>query len=142
MVDDNSKEDHLWSPTTLLVALVVLLTLCTACAQFFLRGIKGSTLFPVWIARWLALSSLIVTWDASFVLLRPWSVGHPLWHPYTQYVQIDKLYGDMSDNFVYAQSLVNLVENCLNLSALRLLRKGHTRMAAVVALGTHWDQHA
>ena len=126
---------ELWSPTTLLVALLGVLGIGYVFVEIFLRGLKGHKLFPLWLARWLALSSLIVFWDAAFVLLRPWSMKQLLWQPYEQYVQIDRLYGDMDDSFVYSQSCVNLLENAMNLWALRLARaEGGARRAAVVAL--------
>ena len=64
-------------------------------ALVFLRGLRSSPLFPLWVARWLAMSSLIVTWDALFVLLRPWSMSQLLWAPYRDYVAIDRLYADV-----------------------------------------------
>ena len=66
-----------------------------AFALGFLRGLRSSPLFPLWVARWLAMSSLIVTWDALFVLLRPWSMSQLLWAPYRDYVAIDRLYADV-----------------------------------------------
>ena len=61
---------------------------------------------------------MIVLWDASFVLNRPASFSNLIWYPYRDYVEIDKLYGDMDDAFVVAQSYMNIVEASMNLVAL------------------------
>lgn len=52
---------------------------------------------PLIVKTWLLISSIICTWDASFVLLRPRSMPggdlHKYFAPYSLYVEIDKLYG-------------------------------------------------
>ncbi|SVD51188.1 uncharacterized protein METZ01_LOCUS404042, partial [marine metagenome] len=41
---------------------------------------------------WLVLSTLIIEWDISFLLLRPWSLPGEslgfLWAPYTTYLSV------------------------------------------------------
>ena len=102
--------------------------------------------WPWWIKLWLFVSSLVVLWDASFVLLRPRSMeGGDLfwiWTPYKTYCSIDKLYCDLQDNWVVAQSYANLVESALNFFALFLYFTGSVRLASVIAnnscLMTFW----
>lgn len=85
-----------------------------------------------WCYLWLAISSLVVVWDAAFVLLRPISmkggVLEKLWLPYQLYITIDKLYGDMNDAFGKGQSAVNLIEVTLNAIGLYLYSQDqHTK---------------
>ncbi|XP_072039841.1 uncharacterized protein [Amphiura filiformis] len=79
---------------------------------------------PTWLAAWLTLSVLVVTWDATFVLTRPHSMpgGNLNWlySPYNLYITIDKRYGDMEDSFGLAQSWLNIVEIFLGIVALIL----------------------
>ncbi len=105
-------------------------------ARFLAKGagIVGEV-FPLWVAVWLLISSLICTWDASFVLLRPQgSLDWPLYAPYQQYVQVDKLYGNLESSFVWSQSVMNIVEIGFNLYALVLRASGNQRKGAAVAL--------
>ncbi|KAF8324917.1 uncharacterized protein EI90DRAFT_3146783 [Cantharellus anzutake] len=83
----------------------------------------------LWISVWFALSTLIVTWDAGYLLLRPRSMQGGdlfwLWRPYHLYSKIDYLmYRRIGlwaaalaegDGFPSAQALMNLAENILNL---------------------------
>ena len=83
------------------------------------------------VCAWLLLSTIVVAWDAGFVLLRPRSLPggdlHYLWKPCkgthsptplpiyftwcgsftvdTLYIEVDTRYGDMEDAFCIAQSL-------------------------------------
>lgn len=96
--------------------------------QFDLYGIKNITManlfIPRWLMVWLVASSLIVIYDASYVLQRPASMeGGALFHiysPYALYIQFDTLYGNLKDSFVVIQSWLNLVEVTLVLSAVLL----------------------
>ena len=60
---------------------------------------------PLILKIWLLCSAIVCTWDASFVLLRPRSMSGGdlsyIWKPYALYIQIDKLYGNLLDDFVY-----------------------------------------
>ncbi len=62
---------------------------------------------------WLVASSLIVIYDASYVLQRPASMEggklFPYFSPYALYIQYDTLYGDLKDSFVVIQSWLNLI---------------------------------
>ena len=68
----------------------------------FKNGFPKSQYFPKWVSVWLCITTLIVLWDASFVLNRPASFTNMIWYPYRDYVKIDMLYGDMEDAFVVA----------------------------------------
>eukprot|EP00731_Ephydatia_muelleri_P026569 Em0018g669a len=76
---------------------------------------------------WLVASSVICTWDALFVILRPRTLEggdlHFIWRPYAIYTQVDKRYGDMNDPFVLAQSWQNLFECLLNVVTVALLMR-------------------
>jgi hypothetical protein len=73
---------------------------------------------------WLVLSSLIVIYDASYVLLRPDSMlGGKLFgffSAYDLYIKFDTLYGNLTDSFVVIQSWLNLIEVTLILAAVGL----------------------
>ena len=98
------------------------------------KGFPSSSYFPKWVSIWLCITTIIVLWDASFVLNRPASFTNVIWYPYRDYVQVDKIYGDMEDPFVVAQSYMNLVEVTLNVISLILLRRRKFKQAAVIAL--------
>ena len=90
-----------------------------------------------WISLWLMVSSCICTWDASFVFNRQTSLdsfNNPLWAPYRDYVQVDRLYGKVDNDFVWSQSVLNVLEICINLLALNFLSQRKFRKAAVTAL--------
>jgi len=92
---------------------------------------------PLWIRVWLFITGVICTWDATFILFRPHSLPGGkyslFWKPYSIYVAVDKRYGDLKDPFVYAQSLLNLVEVVMGFIAL-LLHVRNSRHTAAVAL--------
>ena len=105
---------------------------------YFARsGFPSSPTFPRWISLWLMVSSCICTWDASFVFNRQTSLdsfNNPLWAPYKDYVQVDRLYGKVDNDFVWSQSVLNVLEICINLLALNFLSQRNFRKAAVAAL--------
>ena len=96
--------------------------------------LPASAEFPRWVSAWLVITSVIVIWDASFVLSRPASFAHILWAPYRDYIVVDTLYGNVQDSFVWSQSILNLVEVFLNVVSLSLLGANRHRAAAVVAI--------
>ena len=97
-------------------------------------GIPHSPFFPRWIAVWLLISSLICSWDASFVFSRPHSFDNPIWAPYKDYIRVDKLYGKLDNDFVWSQSVLNVLEICINLLALNFLSSRQFKKAAVTGL--------
>ena len=87
---------------------------------------------------WLFASSLIVTWDYLFVLLRPATFpGGSLfkyWGPYSLYIEIDTLYNDEKDRYVVIQSWFNCAETILNMIALLILVKKSIKFQTIGAL--------
>ena len=56
-------------------------------ALYFAKS--SNRFFPKWKAAWLAISSLICTWDTMFVFNRAsslYSFNNPIWAPYQDYV--------------------------------------------------------
>eukprot|EP00743_Colponemidia_sp_Colp-15_P006770 GILK01007300.1.p1 GENE.GILK01007300.1~~GILK01007300.1.p1 ORF type:complete len:165 (+),score=9.02 GILK01007300.1:46-540(+) len=88
---------------------------------------------PTFTRWWLYLSLPIILWDASFVLLRPFSFSAGLWFPYQTYISVDKRYGDMEDSFVITQSIANLMEVCLAYLAL-IAHHRKSRLSLILAL--------
>ncbi|KAJ3303815.1 hypothetical protein HDV03_003487 [Kappamyces sp. JEL0829] len=82
--------------------------------------------FPLWIAVWLAVSTIIVFWDAGYLINRPHSFQggryNWLWQPYNLYATIDHVYSPQAYKaqlgFPLAQSLLNVCENIFNITAL------------------------
>lgn len=114
-------------------ALILLTAACYACGKKYV-GDYSAKRFPKWIAAWLLISSMICVWDALFVFNRPASFKNVIWAPYRDYVVVDKLYGDTTDDFVFCQSVMNLVEVFLNICALNLVSNKRERYASVFAL--------
>ncbi|KAK9473801.1 uncharacterized protein V1510DRAFT_413958 [Dipodascopsis tothii] len=78
------------------------------------------------ISAWLALSTAVCAWDASFLLLRPHSMpGGALaffWLPYDIYLKFDLSYGlEHTNGFVPAQAVGNLIECALCVAYLYLV---------------------
>ncbi|KAI9470502.1 MAG: hypothetical protein EXX96DRAFT_584557 [Benjaminiella poitrasii] len=98
---------------------------------------------PFWIRAWALLSSIVVTWDFGYCLLRPYSMEggslNFLWKPYNLYAQIDYFYGlpalDSHDGFTGAQALMNVIETVLNLLYLHLLKKKNVSVGQANLVG-------
>jgi len=58
-----------------------------------------------------------------------------IWKPYDTYIQVDKLYGKMNDTFVVGQTLMNIVENTINIAAVSLHFKNHPAGLVVGTVG-------
>jgi len=77
---------------------------------------------PKAITIWLLLSSLVVIYDATYILLRPYTFSpnalSRFWQGHNFYATVDHVYGASAlaekDGFPPAQSLMNLVESALN----------------------------
>ena len=98
---------------------------------------------------WLILSSIIVIFDASYVLLRPHSLKggkyEDIYSPYQLYIKFDTLYGDNQDPFNIIQSWLNLVEISLAFLAVFLSLCPHKEvklkgafLAIIVSAFTFW----
>ncbi|KAI9672744.1 MAG: hypothetical protein M1831_000179 [Alyxoria varia] len=68
---------------------------------------------------WLVVSLPLVLWDATFLLLRPWTLPggwlhSPVWTPYKLYGEVDWTYSAAAwhagDGFGYAQAILNAIE--------------------------------
>ena len=120
------------------IALVCVILIAVALGRWFTQSLTTPTpFFPKWIAVWLTISSLVCLWDATFVLNRSTSLdsfNNPVWQPYQDYVKVDKLYGKLDSDFVWSQSILNLLEILLNLYALYLLSVKKFKAASVTAL--------
>ena len=77
------------------------------------------------VKLWLFISSIIVTWDYLFVLLRPATLPggnlNKFWKPYSKYIEIDTLYKSESDRFIIIQSYFNIFETLLNFTCLLMI---------------------
>ncbi|KAJ7582544.1 hypothetical protein C8J56DRAFT_222209 [Mycena floridula] len=81
-----------------------------------------------WVTLWFAITIPIIFWDAGYCFMRPRSMEggdlHFLWKPYAIYQNVDLVYGlpalREGNGFTNAQSLLNLVENALNILYLYL----------------------
>lgn len=93
---------------------------------------------PQWITLWLVVSSFVVLYDASYVLLRPASMrGGPLfsfYSPYDLYIKFDTLYGNLTDSFVVIQSWLNLAEISIILFAVYLSKSSDKRIKAAIIM--------
>ena len=88
-----------------------------------------------WVCTWLIFTSIINVWNIGFVLNRPTSIYNPIWSlSYGIYTQVDTLYLDMNDNFIYSVSLINGFEVLLNCISLLTLGLRHFRAAGIIAL--------
>jgi len=61
---------------------------------------------------WLIVSSLLVVWDALYILYRPATMKggqyFKYFFPYDTYITIDPLYGNLTDKFVVVQTQCNV----------------------------------
>ena len=93
---------------------------------------------PKWITLWLVVSSFVVLYDASYILLRPATMrGGPLfpfYSPYDLYIKFDTLYGNLTDSFVVIQSWLNLVEISIILFAVYLATSSDKRVKAAITM--------
>lgn len=93
---------------------------------------------PRWLVLWLALSSVVVVWDALFVLLRPHSMtGGSLafvWPVYDLYLAVDHSYADLENTTVAAICTMSLLE-CIGVGiALAQHARGAHPAAHLLAL--------
>jgi len=76
---------------------------------------SGSALtIPRFVTIWIIIAGVVVAWDCGYLLNRPHSMagGHLFWlfQPYSKYITIDLLYGNMKNSFVVTQAWVNVLE--------------------------------
>ena len=77
-------------------------------------NIINMNFIPSWYKLWLVVSSILVVWDCLYIFYRPDTMKggkyFQYFFPYETYLQIDPLYGNLSDSFVVLQSQCNVVE--------------------------------
>ncbi|KZT02836.1 uncharacterized protein LAESUDRAFT_660995 [Laetiporus sulphureus 93-53] len=97
-----------------------------------------------WVSLWFALTVPVIFWDAMYCLTRPRSmVGgdlHWIWKPYALYQEVDYIYGikayEEGDGFPNAQSLLNIVENFMNIGYLYLAHVKGTPTATLLGFAS------
>lgn len=97
---------------------------------------------PTWVIVWFAISAIIQTYDACYVLLGPLShAGGPLsglWPGHLLYARFDHRYADV-DAFGTAQSWANLVEVVVTAWVLwHAKRWSGVVVGVIVATATFW----
>jgi len=85
------------------------------------------------------MSTIVVVWDALFVLLRPGSfpdgdIGFLWSFAYTIYLEVDHSYGDLTNHVIEAMAVMSLFEACLVGVALVLDKRGLAHKAHLVAM--------
>jgi len=92
--------------------------------------------WPRWLRIWFWTQLIVLTFDQSFVLLRPHSFPDGvlgfLYPAFQKYMEIDTVYADMTISYGYAQSCMGVLENILLSIAMFVL---HPREQA-----THTDK--
>ncbi|CCM00461.1 uncharacterized protein FIBRA_02494 [Fibroporia radiculosa] len=96
------------------------------------------------VSLWFALTIPVIFWDATYLFLRPRSmVGgdlHHFWKPYALYQEVDYIYGvkayEEGDGFPNAQSLLNIVENLMNIAYLYLAHVKGSSIAPLVGFAS------
>ena len=93
-----------------------------------------------WALVWLVLSTLIIEWDISFLLLRPWSLPGKslgfLWAPYTTYLSVNLSYGDLNDSFVMTHAMMSAIEVLIAVLALMLYASKRYHVATLLIFST------
>ncbi|KAH9829852.1 uncharacterized protein C8Q71DRAFT_717698 [Rhodofomes roseus] len=96
------------------------------------------------ISLWFAISIPIIFWDAGYCFMRPRSMEggdlHWIWKPYALYQKVDHIYGvkalEEGDGFTNAQSLLNIVENFMNIAYLYLAHVKGTPAASLLGFAS------
>ena len=93
---------------------------------------------PRWIFLWLAISTVVVVWDALFVLCRPASfpdgeLGFIWSFAYTIYMATDLSYADVGNRVIEAMAVMSIGEACLVAIALMWDKRGAVRKAHLLA---------
>jgi len=101
-----------------------------------------------WVVAWLAVSTLVVLWDASYCLFvwpNIWTGGwdqpfYWLFTPYKKYATIDYVYGKYAfvnhEGFTRAQACMNLVESAFNFWYLYLVSRKHVAATLIGFTGS------
>ncbi len=73
---------------------------------------------PRWVVLWMGISTLVVIWDALFVLLRPasfpgGSLGFIWEFGYVLYMEVDRAYADQGNTYLHALATMSILEAVL-----------------------------
>lgn len=100
---------------------------------------------PWWMVVWFYVTALVCTYDASFVVFRPYTLpGGQLWgffRLYKYYIYTDQRYRDVNDSYSYTQSLMNYAEVIINIVTLVYHYKNRAEtkaLAFTVCVMTFW----
>jgi len=94
---------------------------------------------PRWVVLWMGLSTLVVIWDALFILFRPASfpggeLGF-LWDfAYSIYMEVDRAYADQGNTYIHALATMSLLEACLVYWGLYAHKQENNRAAHLLIL--------
>ena len=96
---------------------------------------------PRWVVLWMGLSTLVVIWDALFILFRPasfpgGSLGFIWEFGYVLYMEVDRAYADQSNTYLHALATMSLVEACIvawGLYAHKLQKNHQAHLLILVA---------
>ena len=96
--------------------------------------------FPKWVIAWLVLGNLLAFTDNFvFLLLRPRTLPGGdlsfLWPHMQAYVEIDHSFGDINNPFIWAQSLITVVEIGFGVTALMANLKSRFKLSYLFGFG-------
>ena len=94
---------------------------------------------PRWVVLWMTISTLIVLWDALFILLRPLSFpGEALgfiWEfGYVLYMEVDRAYADQGNTYLHAMAMMSFVEAVVVAAGLYAHKLDRNREAHLLIL--------
>ena len=96
---------------------------------------------PRWVVLWMGISTLVVIWDALFILLRPasfpgGSLGFIWEFGYVLYMGVDRAYADQANTYLHALATMSLFEACIvgvGIYAHRTNKNREARLLVLVA---------
>lgn len=81
------------------------------------KAMKSEDSWPKWLRVWFWTQLLVLSFDQSFVLLRPHSFPEGalgfIYPVFQKYMEVDTVYADMTVSYGYAQSVLGILENIL-----------------------------
>jgi len=94
---------------------------------------------PRWVILWLIISTVIVLWDAAFVLCRPASfpggdLGFLWSFAYETYLAVDRSYADVANHTIAAFAVMSILEACVVCVAVIADRKGRGYLAHLLVM--------
>ena len=94
---------------------------------------------PRWVVLWMGISTLVVIWDALFILVRPASfpggeLGFFWDFAYGLYMEVDRAYADQSNTYLHALASMSLFEACIVAWGLYAHKMNKNREAHLLVL--------